>query len=52
MTLELLRVLAPRRAVPLARRGDGPVSHDELLRLGAADGWEPAFDGLVLDVMS
>jgi hypothetical protein len=26
------------------------VSHDELVRLGAADGWEPAFDGLLVEV--
>ena len=26
------------------------LSHDDLVRLGAADGWEPAYDGLVVDV--
>jgi hypothetical protein len=26
------------------------LSHDELVRLGASDGWEPAFDGLVVDL--
>jgi phosphoribosyl 1,2-cyclic phosphate phosphodiesterase len=26
------------------------MSHDELVQLGAADGWEPAFDGLVVEV--
>jgi phosphoribosyl 1,2-cyclic phosphate phosphodiesterase len=26
------------------------MSHDELVRLGAADGWEPAFDGLLVEV--
>jgi hypothetical protein len=26
------------------------MSHDELARLGAADGWEPAYDGLVVEV--
>jgi len=26
------------------------LSHDELVRLGAADGWEPAWDGLLIDV--
>jgi phosphoribosyl 1,2-cyclic phosphate phosphodiesterase len=50
MTLELLRVLAPRRAVLSHVEEMDRLSHDELLRLGAADGWEPAFDGLVLDV--
>jgi len=28
------------------------LSHDELLRLGAADAWEPAYDGLMLDLDS
>jgi phosphoribosyl 1,2-cyclic phosphate phosphodiesterase len=50
MTLELLRELEPRRAVLLHVEEMDRLSHDELLRLGAADGWEPAFDGLVLDV--
>jgi len=49
MTLELLRRLAPRRAVLAHVEEMDRVSHDELLRLGAADGWEPAFDGLVLE---
>jgi phosphoribosyl 1,2-cyclic phosphate phosphodiesterase len=26
------------------------LSHDELVRLGGADGWEPAFDGLVVEI--
>jgi len=25
------------------------LSHDELVRLGEADGWEPAYDGLVIE---
>jgi phosphoribosyl 1,2-cyclic phosphate phosphodiesterase len=50
MTLELLRALAPRRAVLSHVEEMDRLSHDELLRLGAADGWEPAFDGLVVDV--
>ena len=49
MTLDLLRALAPRRAVLSHVEEMDRVSHDELLRLGAADGWEPAFDGLVLE---
>jgi hypothetical protein len=24
------------------------LSHDELVRLGATDGWEPAWDGLLV----
>jgi len=50
MTLDLLRALAPRRAVLSHVEEMDRVSHDELLRLGASDGWEPAFDGLVLDL--
>jgi phosphoribosyl 1,2-cyclic phosphate phosphodiesterase len=49
MTLELLRRLAPRRAVLSHVEEMDRVSHDELLRLGATDGWEPAFDGLVVE---
>jgi len=26
------------------------LSHDELVRLGESDGWEPAWDGLLIDV--
>jgi hypothetical protein len=25
------------------------LSHDELVRLGESDGWEPAFDGMVVE---
>jgi phosphoribosyl 1,2-cyclic phosphate phosphodiesterase len=50
MTLDLLRSLAPRRAVLSHVEEMDRVSHDELLRLGASDGWEPAFDGLVLEL--
>jgi hypothetical protein len=49
-TLELLAALAPRRAVLLHVEEMDRLSHDELLRLGRADGWEPAFDGLQLEV--
>jgi phosphoribosyl 1,2-cyclic phosphate phosphodiesterase len=48
MTLELLRSLAPRRSVLTHVEEMDRLSHDELLRLGASDGWEPAYDGLVL----
>jgi phosphoribosyl 1,2-cyclic phosphate phosphodiesterase len=50
MTLELLERLAPRRAVLSHVEEMDRLSHDELLRLGASDGWEPAYDGLVLDL--
>jgi phosphoribosyl 1,2-cyclic phosphate phosphodiesterase len=51
-TLELLRRLSPRRAVLSHVEEMDRLSHDELLRLGAADGWEPAFDGLIVEVDS
>jgi phosphoribosyl 1,2-cyclic phosphate phosphodiesterase len=50
MQLELARALAPRRAVLSHVEEMDRVSHDELVRLGAADGWEPAYDGLLLEV--
>ncbi len=49
-TLELLQKLAPRRAVLAHVEEMDRLSHDELMRLGATDGWEPAYDGLVLDL--
>jgi phosphoribosyl 1,2-cyclic phosphate phosphodiesterase len=48
--LEQVRALAPRRAVLSHIEEMDRVSHDELVRLGAADGWEPAWDGLVVEV--
>ena len=44
-----VRSLAPRRAVLLHVEEMDPLSHGELVRLGASDGWEPAWDGLVVD---
>ena len=48
--LEMARALGARRTVLSHVEEMDRMSHDELVRLGAADGWEPAFDGLVLDV--
>lgn len=48
--LEQLRALAPRRGVLSHVEEMERLSHDELLRLGADDGWEPAHDGLLIDV--
>ena len=45
-----VRALAPRRAVLSHIEEMDRVSHDELMRLGAADGWEPAWDGLVVEL--
>jgi phosphoribosyl 1,2-cyclic phosphate phosphodiesterase len=49
-TLELVRALSPRRAVLSHIEEMDRLSHDELVRLGAADGWEPAYDGMVLEL--
>ena len=48
--LELVRALAPRRAVLSHVEEMDRLSHDELVRLGGADGWEPAWDGLVIEL--
>ena len=48
--LEMVRALAPRRAVLSHVEEMDRLSHDELVRLGEADGWEPAWDGLLIDV--
>src|SRR5579884_894419 len=48
--LEQARALGARRTVLMHVEEMDRVSHDELERLGAADGWEPAWDGLVLDL--
>jgi phosphoribosyl 1,2-cyclic phosphate phosphodiesterase len=47
--LEQLRALAPRRGILSHVEEMDRLSHDELVRLGEADGWEPAWDGLVVD---
>jgi phosphoribosyl 1,2-cyclic phosphate phosphodiesterase len=48
--LEMVRMLAPRRAVLSHVEEMDRLSHDELLRLGETDGWEPAYDGLLIRV--
>ena len=48
--LELVRTLAPRRAVLSHVEEMDKLSHDELLRLGTSDGWEPAHDGMLVEV--
>lgn len=47
--LEMVRSLAPRRAILSHVEEMDRMSHDDLARLGAADGWEPAFDGMVIE---
>ena len=49
-TLELAAALAPERTVLLHVEEMDRLSHDELVRLGEADGWEPAYDGMVVEV--
>jgi len=48
--LEMARTLGARRTVLSHVEEMDRMSHDELARLGAGDGWEPAYDGLVVDV--
>jgi phosphoribosyl 1,2-cyclic phosphate phosphodiesterase len=48
--LETARRLGARRTVLAHVEEMDRMSHDELVRLGTADGWEPAYDGLVLDL--
>jgi phosphoribosyl 1,2-cyclic phosphate phosphodiesterase len=48
--LEMARALGAHRTVLSHVEEMDRVSHDELVRLGAADGWEPAYDGLLLEV--
>jgi len=47
--LEQARALGAARTILSHVEEMDRLSHDELLRLGAADGWEPAWDGLVVD---
>jgi phosphoribosyl 1,2-cyclic phosphate phosphodiesterase len=48
--LEQARALGAARTVLSHVEEMERLSHDELVRLGAKDGWEPAFDGLVIEV--
>jgi phosphoribosyl 1,2-cyclic phosphate phosphodiesterase len=47
--LDMVRALRPRRAVLSHVEEMDRLTHDELVRLGEADGWEPAFDGLMVE---
>jgi phosphoribosyl 1,2-cyclic phosphate phosphodiesterase len=47
--LEMARVLGARRTVLSHVEEMDRLSHDELVRLGDADGWEPAYDGMVIE---
>jgi phosphoribosyl 1,2-cyclic phosphate phosphodiesterase len=47
--LELARALAPRRVVLSHVEEMDRLSHDELVRLGETDGFEPAFDGMLIE---
>jgi phosphoribosyl 1,2-cyclic phosphate phosphodiesterase len=49
-TLDLVRALAPARVVLAHFEEMDRLSHDELLRLGEADGWEPAYDTMLVDI--
>jgi len=47
--LEMARALGARRTVLSHVEEMDRMSHDELVRLGEADGWEPAYDGMVIE---
>ena len=48
--LEQLRTLAPRRGVLGHIEEMDGLSHADLLALAEGEGWEPAFDGLLVDL--
>jgi phosphoribosyl 1,2-cyclic phosphate phosphodiesterase len=48
-TLEMVNSLEPRKAVLIHVEEMDRLSHDELVQLGAADGWEAAYDGMVVE---
>jgi phosphoribosyl 1,2-cyclic phosphate phosphodiesterase len=48
--LEMANALGSARTVLSHVEEMDRLSHDELLRLGAADGWEPAYDGLLVEL--
>jgi hypothetical protein len=48
--LEQARALGARRTILSHIEEMDRLSHDELVRLGTSDGWEPAFDGLVVEL--
>jgi phosphoribosyl 1,2-cyclic phosphate phosphodiesterase len=47
--LEMARALGARRTVLSHVEEMDRLSHDELVGLGQADGWEPAYDGMVIE---
>jgi phosphoribosyl 1,2-cyclic phosphate phosphodiesterase len=49
-TLEMARALGAARTVMLHVEEMDRLSHDQLVELGELDGWEPAYDGLVIDL--
>ncbi len=48
-TLELAGALAARRTVLSHVEEMDRLSHDELVSLGEADGWEPGYDGMLIE---
>jgi phosphoribosyl 1,2-cyclic phosphate phosphodiesterase len=47
--LEMAAVLGARRTLLSHVEEMDKLSHDELVRLGEADGWQPAFDGMLIE---
>jgi phosphoribosyl 1,2-cyclic phosphate phosphodiesterase len=48
-TLEIVGALDARRVVLSHVEHMDGLSHDDLVRLGDRDGWEPAYDGMLID---
>jgi len=48
--LEQARSLGARRTILTHVEEMDRLSHDELVRLGSVDGWEPAWDGLLVEL--
>ena len=49
-TLEIVRALDARRVVLSHIEHMDGLSHDQLVRLGERDGWQPAYDSMSIDV--
>ena len=47
--LAMARAIGARRTVLSHVEEMDRLSHDELIQLGQTDGWEPAYDGMVVE---
>ena len=48
--LEMVRAIGASRTILSHVEEMDRLSHDELVRLGEGDGWEPAFDGMLIEL--